>query len=65
MDSEKQLHQCPECKLHYSDKELASKCEKWCRENKSCNLEITKFSAEALEFANKVNDKNTSQKETK
>lgn len=34
------LHQCPECGLKYKEKEWAEKCEAWCREHKSCNLEI-------------------------
>ncbi len=37
------LYQCEECKFLYLKKELAFKCEVWCRENKSCNLEITKL----------------------
>lgn len=35
---------CPECGLSYDNPELAKKCAKWCKENKSCNLEITKYS---------------------
>lgn len=65
MDNKKQLHQCPECYLHYTSNELASKCDKWCRENKSCNLEITKYSVEATQSVNKVNNKKVSQKEIK
>ncbi len=34
---------CEECKLAYYYYKRASECEKWCRENKSCNLEITKY----------------------
>jgi len=33
---------CEECKLRYSEKEWAEKCEAWCKKYKSCNLEITK-----------------------
>ena len=33
-------YECPECHLKYKDKEWAEKCEVWCRENNSCNLEI-------------------------
>ena len=40
------LYQCPECGLHYIDEQIAKKCEAWCIEQKSCNLEITRFSAE-------------------
>jgi len=43
-------YQCEECKLIYKDKSVAKKCEKWCKENKSCNLEITKY---ALNKTNK------------
>lgn len=40
------LFRCPECELHYTDRKTAQECEAWCREHKSCNLEITKRSAE-------------------
>lgn len=36
------LYQCFKCGLKYKEKEWAEKCEKWCRKNESCNLEITK-----------------------
>jgi len=39
----KEYYQCKECKLIYEDKSMAEKCETWCKENKSCNLEITKY----------------------
>lgn len=35
-------YKCNECGLIYSDEEIAEKCQKWCSEHKSCNLEITK-----------------------
>lgn len=34
--------QCEECLFYYEGKELAEKCEKWCKEKHSCNIEITK-----------------------
>lgn len=37
------LYQCPECGFLYKEKEWAEKCEAWCKEHKSCNLEITKY----------------------
>ena len=37
-----ELYRCPECGFQYREKEWAEKCEKWCKEHKSCNLEITK-----------------------
>ncbi len=33
---------CPECNFAYKEKETAAKCEAWCKEYKSCNVEITK-----------------------
>lgn len=36
----KTTYQCEECKLRYKDNKWAKKCEKWCHENQSCNLEI-------------------------
>ncbi|MBI2037888.1 MAG: hypothetical protein HYT15_03080 [Candidatus Magasanikbacteria bacterium] len=39
----RQLYQCEECGFFYSDRELAEKCQAWCKEHKSCNLDITKF----------------------
>jgi hypothetical protein len=43
-----ELYQCHECGLHYTEKETAEKCEAWCKENNSCNLEITIRSVERL-----------------
>lgn len=40
------LFQCEECGLKYAKKETAEKCEAWCREHKSCNLEIIKEAVE-------------------
>ena len=39
---EADLYKCPECGYWYKEKEWAEKCEAWCKEHKSCNLEITK-----------------------
>jgi len=39
----KELHQCGKCGLKYKDKETAEKCQAWCKEHKSCNLDIIKF----------------------
>lgn len=44
MINKSQLYTCPECGLSYKDQELAKKCEAWCKEHNSCNLEITKYS---------------------
>jgi len=29
--------------LKYAEKEIAEKCQAWCSEHKSCNLDITKY----------------------
>ena len=45
-EENKTTYQCEECGFHYEKKEQAEKCEAWCKEHHSCNLEIT---AHALE----------------
>lgn len=39
-------YQCEECGLLYADKETGEKCQAWCAEHKSCNLEIIKHAAQ-------------------
>ena len=41
----KALYECEECKTKYKEDTWANKCEKWCRETKSCNLEIIKYAS--------------------
>ena len=43
----KKYFQCEECYLYYKDKKWAEKCEDFCRKNKSCSLEITKYAVKA------------------
>jgi transposase-like protein len=43
---EEQLYRCDECGFHYRDKATAERCRAWCREHKSCNLDITKDAVE-------------------
>ncbi|MDP3727708.1 MAG: hypothetical protein Q8R35_03680 [bacterium] len=38
---DRELYQCEECRFWYAEQAWAEKCEAWCREHKSCNLEIT------------------------
>ncbi len=38
--------QCDICGFHYKEKEWAEKCEAWCKEHHSCNLEITEHAEE-------------------
>ena len=33
---------CGSCGLKYADAKTAEKCEAWCTEHNSCNLEITR-----------------------
>ena len=40
------LYRCSECGFHYHEETLAKRCETWCREHKSCNVEITKNAIE-------------------
>ena len=42
---------CEECELTYVDRKKACECEEWCKKNKSCNLEITKFSINKIEVS--------------
>lgn len=46
------LYQCPECGFLYKEKEWAEKCQVWCKEHKSCNLEITQH---AVKRSKKLN----------
>lgn len=43
---EESLHQCEACGFHYREAEWAERCEQWCREHNSCNLEITAHAEE-------------------
>ncbi len=44
--SDNRVYRCKECGLHYKERTLAEKCEAWCKEHHSCNLEIIKDSVE-------------------
>ena len=46
-EPEKKIYQCSECGLHYEDETRAKECEMWCREHRSCNLEITSYAVES------------------
>jgi len=35
------MYVCEACGLAYEEREWAEKCQKWCQENQSCNIEIT------------------------
>jgi hypothetical protein len=48
----RKYYQCEECGHIYETEELANKCEEWCKEHRSCNLEIVK---ESVNIENKTN----------
>lgn len=39
--NENTLYICEECGFAYEEKQWAQKCQNWCRQHQSCNLEIT------------------------
>ncbi|MCH8049067.1 hypothetical protein IIC44_03145 [Patescibacteria group bacterium] len=41
-----ELYQCEECGFKYKEKEWAEKCQEWCKEHNSCNLEIIEHAVE-------------------
>ncbi len=42
----KTYYMCEECDMLYKEKELAEKCEAFCKEYHSCSIEITKHAVE-------------------
>jgi len=38
--NDKPLYVCEECGFGYEEKEWAEKCQLWCQQHHSCNLEI-------------------------
>jgi len=47
------IYRCSECGLGYKEKEIAEKCQAWCKEHKSCNLDIIKYAIKENENASK------------
>ncbi len=41
-DKAEKVFVCSECNMTYKEAEWAKKCAVWCKEHKSCNLEIIK-----------------------
>jgi len=39
-ENNKTLYQCEECRFRYEEQSWAEKCEAWCKEHQSCNIEI-------------------------
>jgi hypothetical protein len=52
----KVLYQCEDCGHFYETEELAKKCEEWCKEHKSCNLEIIKYAVRVNTNGRELND---------
>ncbi|MBI2096030.1 MAG: hypothetical protein HYT43_00085 [Candidatus Taylorbacteria bacterium] len=50
LKNNKKFYQCQECGLVYADKETAEKCQAWCIEHRSCNLEIIKHAEKNFNF---------------
>ena len=48
-ENNSERYQCEECGFHYEVRETAEKCEAWCKEHHSCNLEIVKDAVENKE----------------
>lgn len=44
--NKKLVYICQKCDFAYKDLETAAKCENWCREHHSCNMEITKYAVQ-------------------
>jgi len=40
--NDKTYYICEECNFAYNEREWAQKCETFCREKRSCSIEITK-----------------------
>lgn len=40
------IYQCDACKFKYPTRELAERCQAWCSEHQSCNLEIIKHAVQ-------------------
>ena len=37
------LYVCDACGFTYKEKELAERCQSWCEQHHSCNIEITRY----------------------
>jgi len=49
-ESNQQLLRMVLLTFRYNERELAEKCEKWCKKYKSCNLEIAKLALPNNEY---------------
>ena len=44
--TDREYYKCPECGMRYTDKVWAEKCEAWCKEHHTCNIEIIQHAVE-------------------
>ena len=44
----KAYYQCENCKFFYKEKSWAEKCEKWCDEKGSCNVEVVRYAVKII-----------------
>lgn len=49
INDDSKIYQCEECGFEYEEKEWAEKCEAWCKEHQSCNVEITQHALKDIE----------------
>ncbi len=52
----KKAYQCDDCFLAYRNEKKAKECEKWCIENGSCNIKITKNAINKMEMGGRKDD---------
>ena len=45
--SKHEYYKCKECGMRYADKTWVQKCEAWCKEHHTCNLEIIQHAVES------------------
>ncbi len=58
-------HQCGECKLIYAKKAIAEQCEAWCKEHKTCNIEIIKHAIDQFVVSAAKNSEKSSARKAK
>lgn len=46
MEKSSSIYVCKVCGFSYREKEIAERCEAWCGEHKSCNLDIISHAVE-------------------
>jgi hypothetical protein len=45
------LYECEACHMFYEDEQWAKKCEEWCIEHKTCNIEIMKHATKQFKLS--------------